>query len=384
MKKIINDISVDELIERSKTNNIVIYGAGDIGKITFWALKNIGITPVLFIVDIDSEWNYQGVPIKPFETVKQIENPLVIVAVAHYIDHLIEALENINITNMFIPLTLINSVKLKPEQRDKTIFEYEIILRNYTAYYENNYREQIYIQELWLSVTEGCSLKCENCLALGDKYKQVRIPTLEEICTNFDMLLSNIDKIGTVSFFHEPFMFKELDKLLERYADNPKINNFTIVTNATILPNKSLLTQLATPKINVVVSDYKEHSYNYENLISLLKENNIQFTLYTEERYGKWVKLNIYDQDNKIDRQSRCVNRLFTLIRNRFYYCPTLANGVNTGVMPDYDRDYLDVNSKDFRNEVRKYLYDRKPLLGCDYCGNELETQTVERAVQAR
>ncbi|OOB80305.1 MAG: hypothetical protein BEN19_05680 [Epulopiscium sp. Nuni2H_MBin003] len=375
-----NDISIDELIERSKTNNIVIYGAGDVGKITFWALKNIGITPVLFIHDSPGIDKYNEVFIKPFMSVKEVENPLVIIAVSNNVDHMQEALHNIGVINIYIPLTLINEVKLTSDQQKKIRFEYKEVIKNYSEYYKNI--GMVYIPILYLNITEGCSLKCKNCTALGDKYDKIRIPSLEEVTTNFELLLSNIDKIAVISFQHEPFLFKELDKFIDRYIDNPKIGSINLFTNGTIVPSINIIKKLNSPKINIIISDYRENSHNLKQLKKILEENNISFAVYTDENYGAWGEITIFE--NKISREQRCMPKCCNLIKDRFYYCPILAHGANTGIVPDCEQDYLRLDDPNFREKVNDFINDRKALPGCSYCGVGKVGKASKRGVQIK
>ena len=93
----------------------------------------------------------------------------------------------------------------------------------------------------------------------------------------WELMEQEIERLVSLKWFRrfhllggEPFLYKSLDKVLEKLCSVPEIEHVNIITNATVLPNAQILERLKDPKVIVRVSYYGELSKEYlDELIRL-------------------------------------------------------------------------------------------------------------------
>lgn len=105
---------------------------------------------------------------------------------------------------------------------------------------------------------QNCSLKCKNC-ANFSPYLAKTIPFYphEEICQDLQAITDECQILRLQLQGGEFFLHPNALQILEYIANNPRIHQVTIATNATMIPKDSLLAIIKqSGKISVRLSDY--------------------------------------------------------------------------------------------------------------------------------
>lgn len=139
---------------------------------------------------------------------------------------------------------------------------------------------------------QNCSLKCKNC-ANFSPYLAKTIPFYphEEICQDVQAITDECQILRLQLQGGEFFLHPNALQILEYIANNPRIHQVTIATNATILPKDSLLGIIKqSGKISVRLSDYGEANHkNAQRLESALASHEIpHFTHHYVHSDNQW------------------------------------------------------------------------------------------------
>lgn len=133
------------------------------------------------------------------------------------------------------------------------------------------------ISRIAVSVTNQCSLKCRDCNNLMPYCKEKFTIDVEEQIRDLEKLLYYVDGIINVEVIGgEPFVYRQLPKLLQYLCDMPKITFIEVTSNGTVLPSVEVLELLKNPKICVLLSDYgKVNSERAHKTYQYLKQNHV-------------------------------------------------------------------------------------------------------------
>ncbi|TLD82015.1 radical SAM protein [Helicobacter sp. MIT 05-5293] len=134
------------------------------------------------------------------------------------------------------------------------------------------------LSNLVLITGQNCSLKCKNC-ANFSPYLAKTMPfyPYEEICQDLQAITEECRILHLGIQGGEFFLHPNALQILEYIANNPRIQQVTIATNATIIPKDSLLAIIKqSNKIAVRLSDYGEVNYkSAQKLESVLIAHDI-------------------------------------------------------------------------------------------------------------
>ncbi|MCM1106442.1 MAG: 4Fe-4S cluster-binding domain-containing protein [Blautia sp.] len=233
---------------------------------------------------------------------------------------------------------------------------------------------------LVLITGQACSLKCKECAnfspyALPETLKY----NVDDIISDLFKVLCSVKKIHLLQIQGgEPFIYPELDKILDFCVNEKRINHIHIATNGTIIPGDKLIPLLQSKKITMRISNYEAaFQGNHVKELSLwCTANNISFDVYNFEKgNGTWDCLG-----KDVKREDRDL-----VVANRFKECAfktclTLENGwighcsrsiVAPGVQgfTPIKGDYIDVrNDPKLRRNLRNYVKKAKYMECCIYC----------------
>ena len=166
-----------------------------------------------------------------------------------------------------------------------------------TDFMQNNYTEYMYsfggvlnIPDFTLSVTTKCSLRCANCSQQLYKIKEQSNRNFLDLKTDLWHLFQLIDHIDRLAIVGgEPFMHPDLDlflKELVKYHD--KYDNCRIVTNATIIPSKSLLEFMSQNNIELELTDYNVPQSKIESIADCCRNHNVSYHI---NSHLFWLKM---------------------------------------------------------------------------------------------
>ncbi len=229
-------------------------------------------------------------------------------------------------------------------------------------------------------LTTKCSLRCKNCNNLMPCYKKPYDIPVKEVLADIRRLLKRVDRIVKLTLIGgEPFIYPELNLVLDEVLNSPKVMYVSLTTNGTILPKEDTLKRLRHPKTVVQLSDYGVPTQKMDEWIRILKKNRIK---YVPDKVVSWVSPGGTEYRGKGKAQlSKEYNSCFssrycrTLLHGKFYLCARGAHLADLGFM-DSRHDEFDIRVKRsdrlFRKEFRKYLLSDYAD-ACNYCDHALK-----------
>lgn len=226
---------------------------------------------------------------------------------------------------------------------------------------------------LELCITPRCSLKCVNCANLMQYYESPKDYDTERIFAEVDRLLACVDSIDCFRILGgEPFMHKDIARIISYCAEQGKIVQVQLVTNGTIVPKEKVLKALAHAKVSVYISDYGTVSGSRERLEKCLSEHGI---VHVSDSNYIWDDMGGLDRRDYSPERVRSVYRgcrdiCKTLVEGVVYVCPRSAHGDKLGVIPVNDHDHVDIfaGSVDEVRRKLRALYDVEYIEACYYC----------------
>lgn len=369
---------------------ILIYGAGRYGKLAYYGLLSMGITPYAFIDNYYSQTEYMSLNVLNSSRLCEFTNDIILIASYNYFYEMYSDAQAKGCENIYDIMNLILA-----KYDDNVLDEYTRDEKNnadkYRRVIENVDLDKLIITHVELVVTECCTLKCKDCANLIQYYKKPCNIDVMEICKSFDRFLDAIDILLELRILGgEPFIVKNLDYIINRYVVNEKVKNITIYTNSTVVPNEKVMEALNNNKITVHMSDYGAASSKIKVIEEAFKRNAINYIVH---KYVDWFdlgepKCHNYDLNQLLKMYNVCImSKCYTFYRDKFYVCPRAAHGEQLGFYtngPEETVDFTDRNlAENKRGKLYKVINDLKYISACDFCnGSSKETPLVPAARQ--
>ena len=239
-----------------------------------------------------------------------------------------------------------------------------------------------------LVVTTKCSLNCEACANLMPCYDCAYDVDMEQLIKSTRHLLDGITKISLLGILGgEPFMRKDLNRLLDMLTENKKAKKVKVVTNGTIIPNEAILKALKNKKVYVSISEYPD--VDYQKLADVLKKHEIKFII---NHYDNWIdfgnldKRN-FDQKTLQSSYAACASaECKTILNGRLYTCPRSSHGDDLGLIKANENEYVEILSypkKALQKKLRSF-YNNTYVKACDHCNKPWERPVIPCALQAK
>lgn len=226
---------------------------------------------------------------------------------------------------------------------------------------------------LELCITPRCSLKCMNCANLMQYYESPKDYDTDRILEAVDRILECVDLIDCFRILGgEPFMHKDIARIIRYCAEQVKIVQVQLVTNGTIVPKDEVLKALTHAKVSVYISDYGTVSGSRESLEKCLSDHDI---VHVSDSNYIWEDMGGLDRRDYSDDRVRnvylgCRDICKTLVEGVVYVCPRSAHGDKLGIIPVNDHDHVDIFAGSV-DEVRcklRALFDVEYIEACYYC----------------
>lgn len=382
----------DSKLEKfDKNQGVIIFGAGIIGDmIADFCLKhNIKISCFC-----DNNKNKIGtyikqIPVCSLEMVKDDnKDPVFIISPQNkeLRDQIKEQLSNVGFQNSY---TTDEFARLCSEDMD--LSEEEDTQSNYSPF--NN--DILSVNFVDFSITERCSLKCEQCGHLMQYYEQPKD------CNKYDLFkyLDRIDEVfDVVESIHvlggEPLVHSDFYEIVEYANSKETIKQVAVLTNGTIVPNRDKLQKIRKEKLFFIISEYKGVSKNIDALCDLLRELNISFSRNASEY---WIACSTMEYQNHSIEELKNIytwcgaSNCFIVIDGKLFHCAFLGNTYRLKSIPSDVIQYIDL--MDFskpvdvlRKDVKQYLYGETYLKACNYCKGRTSTDLsyIPVAVQTK
>jgi len=408
-------LNLDKLIEKieSDQSSIVLFGAGSLGKLTYYALKNKNIK-VTYFCDNDLKKQgelFCGVEVISLEKLATFSNATNIIICNNYIVSTLPVLKELNFSNIFECVSILESTNFadmnlernedkNPKFRHKPLDIERLVGIHKSALKTESFDTSILdIKYIDIAITERCSMKCVDCSNLMQYYSEPIHNDTDLLLYSLDKIMENVDNVYELRIIGgEPFVNKEIGKIINKITSTYKnFNKVVIYTNATIVPRNENFTCMKHRKVSLDITNYgKKLSRNHDKLINLLDENSIPYISHRAFEWHDSGRIIFQDKNEKqLTKQFKdcCVGDVLTLLNGKLYRCPFSANAHNLHSIPDYADDVIDLNNEhqtsDFlRAEIQK-LYTREErrqyLEACNYCrGRDFSTPEIPAAIQTK
>lgn len=234
---------------------------------------------------------------------------------------------------------------------------------------------KLYIDYLELVVTTKCTLKCKHCANLMPMYSTPYNVDKDTIIKSINKLKSCVDGIYVFRILGgEPFCNPDLKYYLKELPKDI-IKEIVIVTNGTLVPNDlELINIMKSKDVIVNISNYGKHSYKKEELINLLKNENIRYKI--EDNYIAWYDFGTLENKNRntniLKQQfAACDRHCKSILNGSIYYCPRSGHGIDLGKIKKIDGEYVDLlNNTDKVNkkQLKKLTFRNTYIEACNYC----------------
>ncbi len=372
--------------EHQAGREIIVYGAALYGEVALNALENAGLECTVLCDRVQAGGKFCGYKvISPEELLLHKDAEVLICATKGFEGIYTFLAENgfENIYEISELLEYVNHDKLRPYCRQLTIQELE---EKYSYYLNDGIddTEEINLSFVALSITERCTLKCKHCSVLAPYYKQPEDEKYEEIIRCFSRFLNCVNSIAELQVGGgEPFMNKDLKRILEWCIKEPKIKEISIFTNSTIIPDEELVSVLKDGKIKLLLDDYGELSRNYDKIVSLCDREEIR---YLEQKFLHWDDLGKFDYYEKNDAIVQKKFRLCSFgnvnsfMKGKLYRCTTAARLEDMGLIKEIKGDFVDfrqeMDAEEGKRQIKQLLFHKDFHEGCRICNGVSNCRT--------
>jgi organic radical activating enzyme len=387
----------------SKNSNVfVLYGAGDIGELAMYALEKLNIK-VSYFCDSNKDKNgtkYFDVTVLSPDELYKLDRNINIFISNNYISVLKNQLKEKNFFNIFDCNEILQNtifpldkkyLNLHPQNIDRRIAFYKnMCLKD--AYLSN---DRLVLKSIDIQITERCSLKCVNCSNLMQYYKNPKHSEMDLMFESIDRFMNSIDEIYEFRILGgDPFIHKELYKVVNKLKLYSKVHKIVVYTNGKIIPKGENLECLKDKRVIVNCSNYGEVSNKHDEIVKVLEANNV---IYATTRTDKWQDCGrILPYQERTEEENKhlfnfcCNSDLISLLHGKLYRCPFSANAVNIKAIPDDKDNFVDLLDKslsieNLRKKIKYLTFEKKFLTACSYCnGRDYRTDPIPAAEQSK
>ena len=254
---------------------------------------------------------------------------------------------------------------------------------------------KLHLKSIDIQITEKCSLKCKDCCNLMQYYTHAKDSDLEMLFKSIDRFISCIDILDEFRVIGgDPFMNKNLYKIINRLVTYDKCKSVVVYTNGRIPPKGENLESLRNKKVMLDITNYGEISTAHEKVLEICRKENLAFSTLRTSVWTDSGRIMPYSNKNEKELEnlfSNCCNAdLISLLHGKLYRCPFSANGVNLKAIPQQDSDEVNllddnIDIPELREKIKKLAFDKKYLTACSYCnGRDYSTLKIPAAVQTK
>ena len=397
-------MKLKEILQSNPNQNIILFGAAAIlGKLAYHAFKNLGVDIKGFY---DSDDRKQGTlfcnkRILNEKELSELPNDTAFFISNQYIKSVTTFLKQKNFHNIFDCMELLENTDFSKIKMDFNQYQHNAIQREIAHHkhacekYYDNAKDVLNLKAMDIVVTERCSMKCRDCSNLMQYYVRPQNAEINKMFKSLDRLMNSIDWLYEFRVLGgDPFMNKEVYKIINKLVEYNNVNYVVIYTNATIMPKNENFECLKNKKIILDITNYgSKLSRKHDELIKILKENNINHRSKFPDDWTDSGTLKYYDRSKEeLQRvfDNCCMSDITTLMKGVLYRCPYAANATTLNAVPFKEEEVVNLNNEKYnletlRNKIRNFNKSNKPLTACSYCGGrDFKTRKIEAAVQTK
>jgi organic radical activating enzyme len=372
-----------------KENNLWIYGFGVAGK---WASDNINSKVKGFIDSGSAKWGlkYKNLSVlSPEDAIKEVnidDHILVTVLdIQDVIPVISRKFNNVKWSALGAFITNqkanINLTEASDDFVEYTLKGVELCHKNFI----NNNKK--FLHSVDIVISEKCTLNCKDCANLMQYYQDAKNISYEMVVKDFENLTSKIDHIFEVRLIGgEPFVNKDIYRIIDYFLQSTKITKLVIYTNATIPLKSELMKNYVTPKIVFSITDYGSLSKNTKKVTSLLTEMNIAYRALPPNNWtdSAVIKDQKRSEEGMIDIFEKCCGKnLFTVMYGKIYRCPFVSNAERLHAIPFNEKNGISLEAS--ASNIIEYTSGIKYLPACNFCnGRSHDAPEIIPAIQAK
>lgn len=406
----LQDRPIDDLAHliKADSSSVVLFGAGSVGKLALYALKKKGIDVDCFCDNSKEKQGnlYCGVRVISPEELSGLNPKAHVFICNNYIASVSELLARMNFTNIHACASFLEDTdfsaadlegkeeadlrfKHKPLEIERLLWAYKTALKTELT--------SLNIRYIDIVVTERCSMKCQDCSNLMQYYTDPENSDLDLLFKSIDKLMACINSVHECRVMGgEPFVNKDIYKVIDKLVACPKVENVLIYTNATVPLKEEHLPSLKNRKVKFDITNYGNLSRNHGRLIDVLKTNNVEYVTHLATTWTDSGRIEYRErtEEEHIDVfMNCCVNDVWTLLNGRLYVCPFSANAHNLNAIPMSREDVIDLSDESqemttLKSKIEAF-YTRKErrryLTACEYCGGrDYRTPEIPAGIQTK
>lgn len=377
---------------------VLIYGtaAGGEAILQMCIEKNIKVLGFCDDKTVQIGQDFNGVPIVRFlDYIKKYPDAPIFIGIRG-IDAIVFKLKKLGVKTWYLCDELLENIDYtKYEYGSGTsygVMEVENTIECHRKYRDENY---FFINNLDLVITTKCSLRCRDCCNLMQYYEHPVNYPLDELTENTKKLLKYVSEINEIRVIGgEPFMHPQLAEIIDMLAAESKIKKISILSNGTIMPSENQWKSFADDKVILVYTNYGEEiSKKLKAIMEIVEERGINCYYRDTEDWADCCKISDYKRDkNDLIRtlEECCAKHLYTMIGDKIYRCPFIANARNLHAIDVEMDEYFDINKylSDIgagQREIQRLFYEKDYFNACNYCpGRPYETVLFPPAIQSK
>ena len=395
---------------RSSSSVVAIHGTNLSGRKVLYALSKRKIKVDYFVDSDEKKQNELFCNIKIVSAEKLYNvSPNGHLFIAHdYFIPVMEKLKKLNFKNYYSSVDLLEKTDFSEDNEYTKMYpsitplkiERSLKIHKCSAKIANRIFNKIEsnvfsIKYIDIVVTERCSLKCRDCANLMQYYQKPQNSDLNILFKSLDRMIQSVDRIYEFRVIGgDPFMNKEMYKVVNKLVKYNNVEQAVIYTNAKIIPKGDNLECLKDKKVRLDITNYGELSSKHDEITSLLDMHNIPY----ETKIARlWDDIGTIEYEKKTDKQLKelfrecCARDIFTLFDGTLFKCPVSAHGTKLKSVPfDEKYDGIDlvdenISIKELRNKLINFHDNGKYVTACNYCkGRRFGIGTIEAAIQTK
>jgi len=260
------------------------------------------------------------------------------------------------------------------------------------------------LQNVNLTPTMRCNLRCALCGVLVPQYEYRPQMSVEEFSKTLEALFSVVDRVGRLQITGgEPLLHLELRDMLEdcfRYSE--RFDELWFFSNCAVPFRQDILELLAVHREQVMVhcSDYGVRPEISTQNLQLLKEADIPhkyLKYYGEDQYcDGWVDNGDFMPHHRTLEENEAVFMSCSHVRRggswyirhgQMHWCGRSVRGTELGKVPLREEDYLDLLDPETSIEEKRVRLEAltrvRSIAACDYCGGHYGTENTEERYPA-
>lgn len=248
-------------------------------------------------------------------------------------------------------------------------------------------KEKVVLPRTPLIITTRCTLCCKECSNLVPYYSSPKDYAFDEIIQWIKNICSAVDEwICCELVGGEPFLYRDLKRVLSYVLQENKIQQIEFTTNASVIPEPDILRLLKNEKVIVMISEYPG-LIDATKFIHILEEYGVHYRVIRDMR---WIRTKNLMKRNRSHQelQSQYLNcgpakMCRTILNGKLYVCSKAASLMELGYVDHLEKiDLTDVNH--LRDNIKKFL--RLTFSeACDYCDMaSADEEIIDAAVQIR